>query len=64
MTVAATVQPGRRISPRSAIVASAVITLIAALLYYEWMVVSAAPPAPGVEQDTACVAARIGLPCR
>lgn len=63
MTVPAAL-PNRRVSTRSAIIASAVIGLLAALLYYQWMAASAAPPAPGVEPDTACVAARIGLPCR
>jgi hypothetical protein len=43
---------------------AAVLLLVTAVLYYEWRVVTATPPAPVVEADTMCVAAKLGFSCR
>ena len=64
MTAVAVSIPPRRLSGRQIIILAVVIAGIAALLYFEYQTFSRVAATPATEADTACMASRIGLPCR
>jgi hypothetical protein len=61
MTAVATPLPFRRLSRRQRTILVMIVAGVAALLYLEWRSVRTAPPGDVADQDTMCMASRIGL---
>jgi hypothetical protein len=64
MTSAATLQTGRsQLKRRKLLIVGVTALAVAALLYAEWRMVQSGPVGEVTEQDTMCMASRIGLSC-